>query len=435
MEFQQKTKRGRDFLFTGGRIFRNGRIEGGDIAVSDGRIVETPTASFNPETIALDGALLLPGLVDLHVHFREPGFEYKETIASGSAAAAAGGFTQVFTMPNLAPAPDTLPNLQIQLDAIRRDARIGVTPYGSITIGRKGAVLSDMEAMAPYVGGFSDDGSGVQDDAVARDAMAAAAAIGKPIVAHCEVDSLLVKGGCIHDGEWAAANGFTGISSASEWKMVERDLELLRDTKCQYHVCHVSTKESVDLIRAAKADGLRVSCETGPHYLVMTDADLRDEGRFKMNPPLRAVRDRDALLEGLADGTVDCVATDHAPHSAEEKSRGLAGSAFGIVGLETSFPVLYSRLVESGMLPLETLVERMAVAPRRLFGLAKCDFSNGSSADFTAIAIGKSLKVDSSKFLSMGKSTPFDGWDVSAETVLTMYRGEIVHRPHIPNDR
>lgn len=414
-----------EFLLTGARVFSGGRFQTADVAVSAGKIVSRPPASFDPKVIPLGGMLLLPGFADVHVHFREPGFSYKETVATGSAAAAAGGYSDVFTMPNLNPVPDALENLRPQLDAIDLSATVNVHPFGAITKGEKGEELSDMAALAPFVAGFSDDGHGVQDGALMRDAMTAAKALDKPIVAHCEVNSLLVRGGCVHDGEWARAHGFTGISSASEWKMVERDLDLVRDAKCQYHVCHVSTRESIELVRDAKKEGLPVSCETGPHYLVMSDADLRDEGRFKMNPPIRSAADRDTLLEGLADGTVDCIATDHAPHSAEEKARGLAGSAFGVVGLETAFAVLYTRLVKTGVIALETLVDRLAIRPHHLFGLKACAFADGDRADLTAVATGNRGKIDPIQFLSKGKATPFEGWEVDAEIALAMCGGNI----------
>ena len=366
--------------------------------------------------------LTLPAFADVHVHFREPGFEYKETIATGTAAAAAGGYADVCTMPNLNPVPDSPAALRPQLDAIASSARVRVHPIGALTVGEKGAALADLEGLAPFVCGFSDDGRGVQDAGLLREAMRRVKALGKVVSAHCEVNALLTPGGCVHDGAWAAAHGFPAISSASEWKMVERDLELVRETGCPYHVCHVSTKESVALVRAAKADGLPVSCETAPHYLVLADADLRDEGRFKMNPPVRGAADRDALVEGLRDGTVDCVATDHAPHSAEEKGRGLRGSAFGIVGLETAFPVLYTRLAESGLVPLERLVDALAVRPRAIFGLPPCDVAR----DFVEVETGCRARIDSAAFRSRGRATPFDGWEVHARIRRTVCAGRSV---------
>ena len=366
--------------------------------------------------------LTLPAFADVHVHLREPGFEYKETVASGTAAAAVGGFTDLCAMPNLNPVPDSAATLQPQLEAIASSSFVRVHPFGAITVGEKGETLADMEGLAPFVCGFSDDGHGVQDAGLMREAMFRAKALGKTISAHCEVNALLVKGGCVHAGDWASAHGFIGISSASEWKMIERDLDLVRETGCRYHVCHVSTREGVALIRAAKADGLFVSCETAPHYLVLTDADLRDDGRFKMNPPVRSVADRDALLEGLRDATVDCVATDHAPHSAEEKGKGLRGSAFGIVGLETSFPVLYTRLVEPGLVTLDRLVDAMARRPREIFGLSVADMAQ----DFVEVELGRRHVVDSSVFASKGRATPFDGWEVHARILRTVCGGRTV---------
>lgn len=366
--------------------------------------------------------LTLPAFADVHVHFREPGFEYKETIETGSAAAAAGGYADVCTMPNLDPVPDSPSTLRPQLEAIASSARVRVHPFGALTVGEKGAALADLEGMAPFVCGFSDDGRGVQDDGLMREAMRRVKALGKVVSAHCEVNALLTPGGCVHDGAWAAAHGFPAISSASEWKMVERDLELVRETGCHYHVCHVSTKESLALVRQAKAAGLPVSCETAPHYLVLADADLRDEGRFKMNPPVRGADDRDALVEGLRDGTVDCVATDHAPHSAEEKDRGLRGSAFGIVGLETAFPILYTYLVETGRVPLERLVDALSVRPRAIFGMPPCDVSR----DFVEVETGCRARIDSAAFRSKGRATPFDGWEVHARILRTVCAGRAV---------
>ena len=303
--------------------------------------------------------IIVPGLCDVHVHFREPGFSYKETIASGSAAAAHGGYTAVCTMPNLDPVPDSAEHLQVQLDAIKCGAAIKVLPYGAITVGERGEKLADMEAMSDKVCAFSDDGKGVQNDEMMREAMTAAKRLGKIIAAHCEDNSLLF-GGYIHDGEYAKAHGHRGISSASEYKQIERDLRLAEETGCAYHVCHISTKESVELIRQAKARGVDVTCETAPHYLVLCDEDMQEDGRFKMNPPLRSLEDKQALIEGIKDGTIDMIATDHAPHSAEEKGRGLEKSLMGVVGLETAFPVLYTELVTKNIITLERLVELQA---------------------------------------------------------------------------
>ena len=370
---------------------------------------------------AVENYIIVPGLCDVHVHFREPGFSYKETIASGSAAAAHGGYTAVCTMPNLDPVPDSAEHLQVQLDAIKRGAAIKVLPYGAITVGEKGEKLADMEAMSDKVCAFSDDGKGVQNDEMMREAMTAAKRLGKIIAAHCEDNSLLFDG-YIHDGEYCRAHGHKGICSESEWKQVERDIALAEKTGCQYHVCHVSTKESVELVRRAKARGVRVSCETAPHYLLLCDEDLQEDGRFKMNPPLRSREDRAALIAGVADGTIEVIATDHAPHTAEEKSRGLAGSAMGIVGLECAFPLMYKYMVLPGTLTLEKLVALMSDNPRRIFGLGG-GLNVGGEADFTVLALGAQYEIDPAAFLSKGRATPFAGWPVQGRAVLTVVGG------------
>ena len=355
--------------------------------------------------------VIFPGFCDVHVHFREPGFSYKETIATGSRAAARGGYTAVCTMPNLNPVPDSVENLRVQRRLIEETACIHVYPYGAITIGEQGEALSDLEGMAPDVVGFSDDGRGVQSDDLMRQAMLRAKALGKPIVAHCEVNSLL-RGGYIHDGDYAKAHGHRGICSESEWGQIARDLQLVKETGCAYHVCHVSAKESVALIRKAKAEGLDVTCETGPHYLVMDDSDLQEDGRFKMNPPLRDKADREALLEGLADGTIDMIATDHAPHSAEEKGGGLEKSAMGIVGLETAFPLLYTYLVKPGVISFARLMELLHDAPCRRFGIVP-------ATGFTVFDLNRTYPIDPAEFLSMGRATPFAGWSVQGRCLLT----------------
>lgn len=371
-----------------------------------------------------DGCYILPGFADVHVHLREPGFSYKETIGSGALAAARGGYTVVCAMPNLSPVPDCAENLSVQLRAIKRDAAVRVLPYGSISRGEKGLELSDMDELAPRVVAFSDDGKGVQSEELMRRAMLKAKSLGKLIAAHCEDESLL-HDGCIHDGCFAAEHGIPGICSESEWRQLERDLRLVRETGCAYHMCHVSTKESVELIRRAKAEGLDVSCETAPHYLLLNDSMLRDEGRFKMNPPVRSKDDRLALLEGIADGTVDMIATDHAPHSAEEKGRGLRGSLMGVVGLETAFPVLYTGLVKSGKISLERLVELMCVNPRRRFGLPG-GLEAGDEADLCVVDLSEKFTIDSRSFLSMGRATPFDGMEVYGAVKYTAVKGEVV---------
>ena len=362
---------------------------------------------------------VLPGFCDVHVHFREPGFSYKETILSGSRAAARGGYTAVCTMPNLNPVPDSPETLQPQLDAIEKDARIAVYPYGAITKGEKGEVLADLEAMAPKVVGFSDDGRGVQSPLLMEQAMRKARELGKLIVAHCEDNSLL-RGGYIHDGRYARDHGHRGICSESEWGPIARDLELAAKTGASYHVCHISTKESVEIIRQAKKSGVDVTCETGPHYLTMDDSMLREEGRFKMNPPLRSKDDRLALVEGLRDGTIDMIATDHAPHSAEEKSRGLQGSAFGVVGLETAFPILYTYLVRPGLLPMDRLLAALVTNPRNRFGIPMGN-------DFSVWDLNAQYQIDPGDFLSQGKATPFEGWQVFGRCMATFRDGKPVY--------
>ncbi|MFQ8798774.1 MAG: dihydroorotase [Dysosmobacter sp.] len=390
------------------QVFRSGVFSRNDVSVSLGGGV---SRAVSPVCVDASSFVVLPGFVDVHVHLREPGFSYKETIRSGSLAAAHGGYTTVCAMPNLNPVPDSMEHLQPELDAIRRDAVIRVLPYGAITEGEKGEKLADLDAMAPYVVAFSDDGKGVQDREMMRAAMLKAKQLGRLIVAHCEDNSLL-HGGYIHDGAYARTHGHRGICSESEWRPIQRDLELVRETGCGYHVCHISTKESVDLIRKAKAEGLDVTCETGPHYLLLDDSCLQEDGCFKMNPPLRDKADREALLEGLADGTIDMIATDHAPHSAEEKGRGLEKSAMGIVGLETAFPLLYTELVEPGVISMERLMELLHDAPCRRFNIP-------TDTGFTVFDLNDTYRIDPADFLSMGKATPFTGWEVQGRCLLT----------------
>lgn len=364
--------------------------------------------------------MIFPGFCDVHVHLRQPGFSYKETIKSGTQASAHGGYTTVFSMPNLKPVPDSAEHLKEQLDIIKKDAVINVLPYGAITVGQNGEELSDMEGMAKDVIAFSDDGRGVQSEEMMKEAMLRAKALGKIIVAHCEDNSLL-HGGYIHDGVYASKHSHRGICSESEWKPIKRDLELCRQTGCAYHVCHISCKESVELIRQAKAQGVNVTCETGPHYLILTDEDLKEDGRFKMNPPLRSKEDRQALIEGILDGTIDMIATDHAPHSQEEKSRGLEKSAFGIVGIETAFQLLYTHLVKKNIISLEKLVELLAVNPRKRFGL---EYDNS----FTVWDLDKKTVINPSDFLSMGKATPFEREEVFGECELTVCNGKTAYK-------
>ena len=402
-------------------IYRNGRFDFVDMLSIDGMEGSVPGSISGAEPfLQFSHGYIFPGFVDVHVHFREPGFCYKETVKTGSLAAAHGGYTHVCTMPNLNPVPDSPEHLQIQLDAIQKDAVIAVTPLASITKGELGQELAELEALAPKVAGFSDDGRGVQSEEMMEAAMRRAKALGKIIVAHCEDDELRA-GGYIHDGAYAKAHGHKGICSESEWGPIKRDLELVRKTGCAYHVCHISTKESVELIRQAKREGLDVTCETGPHYLLMDDTFLQEDGRFKMNPPLRSPEDREALIEGILDGTIDMIATDHAPHSAEEKSKGLADSAMGIVGLETAFPALYTGLVKTGILPLEKLIALLSDNPCRRFGLSV-------GQDFSVWDLDAAEAVDPNAFLSKGKATPFAGEIFHGKNLLTVCNGKIAYQ-------
>ena len=376
--------------------------------------------SVGGEAVSFSDCIVIPTFCDVHVHLREPGFLYKETIKTGTVAAAKGGYTDVCSMPNLNPVPDCLAKLQPQLDAIQKDALIRVHPFGSLTVDEKGETLAAFEELAPFVIGFSDDGRGVQDLGLMKEAMFRVKALGKVLSAHCEENALL-KGGYIHDGKYAAAHGHKGICSESEWKQIERDIQLAADTGCKYHVCHISTKESVQLIREAKKSGVDVTCETGPHYLVLDDSYLQEDGRFKMNPPLRDASDREALIQGVLDGTVDMIATDHAPHSAEEKAKGLQHSLMGVVGLETAFPVLYTALVKPGILTIERLLQMMCHTPRERFQIAKTN-------DFCVYDLNERYEVDPADFVSKGKSSPFTGDTVFGKCLLTVCDGKIVYR-------
>ena len=404
--------KGAQFL-SDGKIRRCDIIVSGDNNSNDGAVV-----------IDCSNFFVCPGLVDVHVHLREPGFEAKETIATGTASAARGGFTTVCAMPNLNPVPDSLENLKIELEAIEKDAVVNVLPYASITKGRKGeGEIVDVQSLKPFVAGFSDDGCGVQTEEDMRKAMQEAAKTGSRIVAHCEVNELL-KGGYIHDGEYCRRNGHKGICSESEWKQIERDCRLAEETGCAYHVCHVSTKEGVEIIREAKKRGVNVTAETCPHYLLLTDEDLQEDGRFKMNPPLREAADRDALIKGIEDGTIDCIVTDHAPHTAIEKSKGLSHSAMGIVGLETSFPLMYTNFVKSGRWSLGFLIEKMSLAPRRIFGIE-------AKEDFAVFDLNEKYTINPEEFLTKGRATPFAGWEVYGKTKYTIVKGNIVYRDEI----
>lgn len=402
-----------EFTFKNAHIYNNGGFEIKDftVALNDTDLSVGSLSAFN-------NIYVFPAFCDVHVHFREPGFFYKETIKTGSLSAARGGYTDVCTMPNLKPVPDSADNIKEQLQIIDKTAAIRVHPYAAITKGEMGKEIVDFEALSPYCIAFSDDGRGVQSEDMMRAAMLKARKLGKIIAAHCEDNSLL-NGGYIHKGEYAAAHGHKGISSESEWRQIERDLKLAKETGCKYHVCHISTAESVELIRKAKAEGVDVTCETAPHYLVLSDKDLEEDGRFKMNPPLRSEWDRLALLEGIKDGTIDMIATDHAPHSLEEKSKGLEKSLMGVVGLETAFPVLYTYLVKEGIISLERLVELMALNPRKRFGIEE-------TGDFCVFALDSEYGVNPDKFLTMGRSTPFAGMRVFGKNLITVCGGKTV---------
>lgn len=413
-------------------IIKNGHIVGGeieDIAIVDGKIAERGNniiATAEDEVIDASGLMVAPAFVDVHVHLREPGFGYKERIETGTMAAARGGYSTVCPMPNLNPVPDTVENLKVQQDIIDRDAKIEVLPYAAITMGRKGEELVDVASLHDKVCAFSDDGSGVQVDGMMERAMREAVKYDALIAAHCEVEELL-KGGYIHDGEYAREHGHKGICSESEWAQVKRDIEIAERLGCRYHVCHISTKETVQLVREAKARGAKVTCETGPHYLIFTDMDLEEDARWKMNPPIRSAEDRAALIEGIKDGTIDMIATDHAPHSVEEKSRGLKDSAMGIVGLETAFAALNTHLVKKGVISLEHLVRIMSLNPRKVFRI-EGGLNIGDRADIVLLDTEKQWRVDSTKFYSMGKITMFDRRDMTGDIAMTIHRGKVVYK-------
>lgn len=417
-------------LIKGALCYQGDKFKQLDVLIMNGKI-DTLSTSISENGVDkvffAQDKYLIPGFVDVHVHLRQPGFSYKETIKTGTQAAAAGGYTAVCSMPNVDPVPDCIEGIKAQTDIIEKDAVIDVYPFASITKGRKGCgELVDFDELKDIAIGFSDDGTGVQDGEDMKNAMMQCAKLGKIISAHCEVNSLL-NGGYIHDGEYCKEHNHKGICSASEYKQIERDCILAKETGVQYHVCHISTKESVDIIRKAKADGVDVTCETGPHYLTMCDMDLKEDGRFKMNPPLRSIEDRQALIEGVLDGTVDVIATDHAPHSKDEKSRGLAKSAMGVVGLETSFGVLNTKLVKTNVITLEKLVDMMSVRPREIFNIDGGKIAEGEVADLALLDIDKEWTVNPDEFYSMGRSTPFEGWKLQGKNVLTICKGEIVY--------
>ena len=416
------------FLLKNATVYFNNNFSKKDIVIENDiitKVEDSIDATSFDNVYYLDNLFLLPGFIDVHTHLREPGFIYKETIKTGTMAGARGGYTSICSMPNLNPTPDCFENLKLQLDAIKKDAVINVYPYGTITKGENGEELANFEEIKDFVIAFSDDGKGVQNEEMMLKAMENAKKLNKKIVAHCEENSLL-NGGYIHDGEYAKLHGHRGICSQSEWQPIKRDIALVEKSGCQYHVCHVSAKESVEAIRQAKQKGLPVTCETGPHYLTLTDMDIEENGRFKMNPPIRAKEDRDALIEGIKDGTIDMIITDHAPHSEEEKSRGLEKSAMGVVGLEVAFPVLYTNLVKKNIITLEKLVELMNVNPRKIFGIGT-EIKVGQKADLTIYDLEENYNIDSSKFVSMGKATPFDGNNVYGKCKMTIVSGNIVY--------
>ena len=415
-----------DIVLKNAALYTQRTLRKGDWMIRQGKLFPlSPNDKAEVPILSLSGKVVIPGFADAHVHLREPGFSYKETIRTGTRAAARGGYTAVCAMPNLNPPPDGMEHLNEELEIIRRDACIGVKPYACITRGQQGKEPVDFKALAPYVAGFSDDGRGVQSESMMRSAMEQVKAADSLIAAHCEDDSLLT-GGYIHDGEYCRRNGHKGISSESEWRQVERDLKLAKETGCRYHVCHVSTKESVALIRKAKAEGTDVSCETAPHYLLLCDEDLQDDGRFRMNPPLRSLADRDALIEGLLDGTIDLIATDHAPHAAQEKSGGLQHSLMGVVGLECAFAALHTRLVKTGIVSLERLFRLMIDNPRERFRLPQRELREGEPVECAVLDLDREWIVRSEAFLSKGHATPFDGMKVTGDCILTIAGGETV---------
>jgi len=415
-------------LLKNAKVFINNNFEDKNLLVENDKITKIFSNELSIDNVDviydLKNLYLLPGLIDVHTHLREPGFIYKETIKTGSMAGAKGGYTSICAMPNLNPTPDCMENLQLELDAIKKGAQINVYPYGTITKGEKGEELAEMDEIADYVIAFSDDGHGVQNEEMMTKAMEKAKSLNKKIVAHCEDNSLL-NGGYIHDGEYAKLHNHKGICSESEWGPIKRDIELSRKTGCHYHVCHISTKESVEIIRKAKSEGVNITCETGPHYLTLNDMCLQENGRFKMNPPIRSEEDRLALIEGIKDGTIDMIITDHAPHSKEEKSKGLQGSAMGVVGLEVAFPVLYTNLVKKGIITLEKLIELMNTNPRNIFGIGT-EIKEGELADLTVYDLEENYDIDSNTFVSMGKATPFDGNNVFGKCKMTICGGKIV---------
>lgn len=418
-----------DCLLKNANVYIDGSFKKTDIYIKDNMIVSVDGSVHHGENVVsfdFNNKYIFPGFTDVHVHLREPGFLCKETIETGTKAAARGGYTSVCAMPNLKPVPDSAEDIKIETDIIEKTAVVHVYPYGAITVDEMGKELADLEGMAPYAIAFSDDGHGVQNDDMMRNAMKKSKELGKMIVAHCEVNELL-EGGYIHKGKYAELHGHKGICSESEWKQIERDIELVKETGCAYHVCHISTKESVELIRKAKSEGVNISCETGPHYLVLNDMDLQEEGRFKMNPPIRDESDRLALVEGIKDGTIEFIATDHAPHTEEEKSKGLKNSLMGVVGLETAFPIVYTELVRKGIITLEKAMELLNGNAIERFGIGS-EIAAGKPADLTVFDLDEEYVIDPKDFLSKGKSTPFTGRKVFGKCLMTMVNGEIVYK-------
>lgn len=418
-----------DCLLKNANVYIDGSFKKTDIYIKDNMIVSVDGSVHHGENVVsfdFNNKYIFPGFTDVHVHLREPGFLCKETIETGTKAAARGGYTSVCAMPNLKPVPDSAEDIKIETDIIEKTAVVHVYPYGAITVDEMGKELADLEGMAPYAIAFSDDGHGVQNDDMMRNAMKKSKELGKMIVAHCEVNELL-EGGYIHKGKYAELHGHKGICSESEWKQIERDIELVKETGCAYHVCHISTKESVKLIRKAKSEGVNISCETGPHYLVLNDMDLQEEGRFKMNPPIRDESDRLALVEGIKDGTIEFIATDHAPHTEEEKSKGLKNSLMGVVGLETAFPIVYTELVRKGIITLEKAMELLNGNAIERFGIGS-EIAAGKPADLTVFDLDEEYVIDPKDFLSKGKSTPFTGRKVFGKCLMTMVNGEIVYK-------
>lgn len=418
-----------DCLLKNANVYIDGSFKKTDIFIKDNMIVSVDgSVHYGENVVSFDfnNKYIFPGFTDVHVHLREPGFLCKETIETGTKAAARGGYTSVCAMPNLKPVPDSAEDIKIETDIIEKTAVVHVYPYGAITVDEMGKELADLEGMAPYAIAFSDDGHGVQNDDMMRNAMKKSKELGKMIVAHCEVNELL-EGGYIHKGKYAELHGHKGICSESEWKQIERDIELVKETGCAYHVCHISTKESVELIRKAKSEGVNISCETGPHYLVLNDMDLQEEGRFKMNPPIRDESDRLALVEGIKDGTIEFIATDHAPHTEEEKSKGLKNSLMGVVGLETAFPIVYTELVRKGIITLEKAMELLNGNAIERFGIGS-EIAAGKPADLTVFDLDEEYVIDPKDFLSKGKSTPFTGRKVFGKCLMTMVNGEIVYK-------